>query len=109
MPYYLNPGQKRNKKAPAEAGAYRAKLIVPILPYKVNEIMSAAKFSCIVFFSPEKNIKPRAYYYVNYLPTFLKFATRQGAWYVNVYDRRSRNYLRREYLTSLNEPKKTSP
>lgn len=71
--------------------------------------MLQKKHSCTIFFPADKNIKPRKYKYVNKITTFLKFAAKAGAWYVNVYDRESGLFLRREYLLTLDQAKKTAP
>ena len=59
--------------------------------------METKKFSCIIFFHDGQ--KPRKYKYVNKLPTFYRFVNRlQGAWYVNVYNRDTSQYLHRIYF-----------
>jgi hypothetical protein len=52
-------------------------------------------FTCIVFFKPEKNIRPRKYRNCK-LDTFTAYCQRSGAWYVNVYDQKK--YMLNEYI-----------
>lgn len=71
--------------------------------------MNNKKHSCTIFFPPNNNAKPRKYRYVNKIQTFLKFAANAGGWYVNIYDRESGLFLRREYLLELDQVKKMQP
>ena len=52
--------------------------------------------TAIVFFPPESQIRPRKYRNV-VERTFIAFAIRSGAWYVNFYDPETRAYVRRVY------------
>lgn len=53
-------------------------------------------YTAIVFFPPALGIRPRKYRNV-VERTFINFATRSGAWYVNLYDPDTRAYVRRVY------------
>jgi hypothetical protein len=57
------------------------------------------KFTCIVFFPPDdpKGRRPRKYRNIISLDNFTKFAAREGAHYVNAYDKASRQYVERRY------------
>ena len=60
--------------------------------------MSSANYSCIVFFKPEENKRPRKYIYINSIQTFAKFCRRIKAHYFNIYDRKTGNFINRYYL-----------
>jgi hypothetical protein len=55
-------------------------------------------YNAIVFFKPEKNIKPRKYRNISNLENFAKFAEKSGAWYLNLYCKRSAKFEARKYL-----------
>ena len=56
-------------------------------------------YTAIIFFKTESGIMPRKYRNINNVPNFLKFALKSGGWYVNLYDKRSKEFEVREYLT----------
>lgn len=55
-------------------------------------------FTAIIFFKPERELKPRKYRNINNLENFLKFAEKSGGWYVNLYCKRSAKFEARKYL-----------
>ena len=55
--------------------------------------------TAIIFFKPETGIKPRKYRNINNVQNMLKFALKSGGWYVNIYDKRTKKFEGREYLT----------
>lgn len=56
-------------------------------------------FTGIIFFPPETQIPPRKYRNINNVQNFLKFALKSGGWYVNLYDKVSRKFEARKYVT----------
>jgi len=56
-------------------------------------------FTGIIFFDPKSNIPPRKYRNINNVQNFLKFALKSGGWYVNLYDKVSRKFEARMYVT----------
>jgi hypothetical protein len=56
-------------------------------------------FTAIIFFKPETGILPRKYRNINNVQNLLKFALKSGGWYVNLYDKRTKEFKGREYLT----------
>lgn len=55
--------------------------------------------TAIIFFKPEKNMRPRKYRNISNLSNFLKFALNSGGWYVNLYDKESKKFEGRKYVT----------
>jgi hypothetical protein len=56
-------------------------------------------YTAIIFFKPETGISPRKYRNINNVQNLLKFAFKIGGWYVNLYDKRTKEFEVREYLT----------
>ena len=56
-------------------------------------------FTGIIFFKPETGLPPRKYRNINNIENFLKFALKSGGWYVNLYDKVSRQFEARKYVT----------
>lgn len=55
-------------------------------------------FTAILFFKPEKGIRPRKYRNISNLQNFANFALKCDAWYMNLYDKRSGKFEARKYL-----------
>lgn len=55
--------------------------------------------TAIIFFKPETGITPRKYRNINNVQNFLKFATKSGGWYVNLYCKTTRKFEAQEQLT----------
>ena len=53
--------------------------------------------TAIVFFKPGTK-KPRKYRNISNLIKFAEFAIKEGAWYINWYDKESREFERRSWL-----------
>jgi hypothetical protein len=56
-------------------------------------------YNAILFFPPERGIRPRKYRNISKLDNFLKFARNSGGWYVNLYNAIDRKFEAREYVT----------
>ena len=56
-------------------------------------------YTAIIFFKPDTGIQPRKYRNINNVPNFLKFALKSAGWYVNLYDKKTRQFEAREDLT----------
>ena len=56
-------------------------------------------YTAIIFFKPDTGIKPRKYRNVSNINNLLKFALKSGAWYVNLYNKKTKEFEVREYLT----------
>lgn len=70
------------------------------LPYKNRKFLIMSQlFTAIVFFKPEKQISPRKYRNIQNVNKLLKFCLNSGAWYVNLYDKRSGKFEARKYVT----------
>ena len=55
-------------------------------------------YNAIIFFKPDTGILPRKYRNINNVENLLKFATKCGAWYVNLYDKRTKEFEARKYV-----------
>jgi len=56
-------------------------------------------FTAIIFFKPKTGITPRKYRNIKNVDNLLKFAFKSGGWYVNLYDKRTKKFEGREYVT----------
>jgi len=56
-------------------------------------------YTAIIFFKPDTGIQPRKYRNVNNINNLLKFALKSGGWYVNLYDKKTKKFEHREYVT----------
>jgi hypothetical protein len=56
-------------------------------------------YTAIIFFKPDTGIQPRKYRNINNIDNLLKFALKSGGWYVNIYDKRTKEFEARKYLT----------
>ena len=57
-------------------------------------------YTTIVFFEPELNIKPRKYRHITDLDNFALFCRKSGAKYINVYERKTRQFYCRIWLNN---------
>jgi len=60
--------------------------------------MAKELFTAIVFFPPSANLRPRKYRNVDEA-TFYAFCRRAGAAYANLYNPKTKKYVRRIYFT----------
>jgi len=58
-------------------------------------------YTAIIFFKPETGITPRKYRNINNVDNLLKFATKSGAWYVNLYCKQTKEFEARKYVTGV--------
>jgi len=58
-------------------------------------------YTAIIFFKPDTGIQPRKFRNVNNINNLLKFALKSGGWYVNLYDKKTKKFDHREYLTGV--------
>ena len=56
------------------------------------------KFNAIIFFRPELQKKVRKYRNITNLPAFIIFIRNLDAWYINLYDAKTRQFYKRVYL-----------
>jgi hypothetical protein len=56
-------------------------------------------YTAIIFFKLDTGIQPRKYRNVNNINNLLKFALKSGGWYVNLYDKKTKKFEHREYVT----------
>lgn len=61
--------------------------------------MDKKYFTAIVFFKPGTK-KPRKYHNIHNISNFAQFCIKSGAWYINWYDKKSREFERRTWLIS---------
>ena len=57
------------------------------------------KYNAIVFFKPEKLLKTRKYHNITKLDSFTMFCVKAGAWYINLYDSQTKEFIKRIYIT----------
>jgi hypothetical protein len=57
-------------------------------------------YTAIVFFEPELNIPPRKYRKITNLNNFAIFSRKAGAKYINVYERKTRQFYCRLWLNN---------
>ena len=55
-------------------------------------------YTAIIFFKPDTGIQPRKYRNINNVENLLKFATKSGGWYVNLYDKSTKKFEARKYV-----------
>lgn len=55
--------------------------------------------TAIIFFKPEKGMRPRKYRNIQNVENFAKFALKSGGWYINLYDKESKKFEGRKYVT----------
>ena len=55
-------------------------------------------FTGIIFYDPQTNKRPRKYRNISHLENFLKFAQKEGGWYVNLYFKKDAKFSPRRYL-----------
>jgi hypothetical protein len=60
--------------------------------------MANQKLSATIFFQINSTLKPRKYRNISNKNSFIKFAESEGAWYINFYSQKTKEYLCRCYL-----------
>lgn len=60
--------------------------------------MPKETYNAIIFFKPEKNLRPRKYRNVIDNNKFDQFLQQIGAWYVNLYQKKSGQFSHRKYV-----------
>ena len=55
-------------------------------------------YNAIVFFKPEKLLKTRKYHNISRLDNFTTFCIKAGAWYVNLYNSETKEFIKRLYI-----------
>jgi len=56
-------------------------------------------YNAIMFFPAFEQKRTRKYRNIANLPNFLKFALKEGAWYINLYNAKSGKFECRKYVT----------
>jgi len=56
-------------------------------------------YNAIVFFKPEKSQKTRKYHNITKLDTFTMFCLNAGAWYINLYNYETKEFIKRIYIS----------
>lgn len=62
--------------------------------------MSKQLYKAIIFFPKETLQTPIKYRNVKDDTNFIKFISNKGAWYVNLYDQQTGNYIKRIYTNN---------
>jgi hypothetical protein len=55
-------------------------------------------YNAIVFFKPEKLMKPRKYHNISKVDNFSIFCLTAGAWYINFYNSKTKEFIKRIYI-----------
>lgn len=95
---------KKDRREKSQSGLTINAKTAPLFRTKIHKMDNKKQlFTGIIFYPAASQKRPRKYRNINNVSNFLKFALKTGGWYVNLYDKETRLYCGRKYLTEALE------